>query len=237
MKKLSLLTIILMTGFVAMAQDRPQDGGKDFKAIRTPMANATRFGLAGGINMAKLSYDNAAAGTEEHVTGHTSFHIGGFVNIPLGSMFKFQPGVTFSGQGADMGVTTTSTSPTPTTFTTEYEQSLHYVNIPLVLQYQNPSGIFLELGAQPGFLVSAKKKDISPGVTNATEVDNKKDFDGFDIGGVGGIGYLTRIGLGFNVRYNFGLANIIEEGQQKNGVELKNRVLAIGLTYQFGAHK
>jgi hypothetical protein len=236
MKKLSLLTIILMTGFVAMAQDRPQDGGKDFKAIRTPMANATRFGLAGGINMAKLSYDNAAAGTEEHVTGHTSFHIGGFVNIPLGSMFKFQPGVTYSGQGADMATTTTSTGPTPVTVSKEYEQSLHYINIPLVLQYQNPSGIFLELGAQPGFLISAKQKDISAGASGA-EADNKKSFDGFDIGGIGGIGYLTRIGLGFNVRYNFGLANIIEEGQQKNGVELKNRVIAIGLVYQFGAHK
>lgn len=230
MKKISLLAIILMTGFLAMAQDRPQDGGKDFKAIRTPMAKAVRFGLAGGINMANLDYDNTMTGVSDFGTnGHTSFHLGAFVNIPIGGMFRFQPGITYSGQGADINFKAG-------TLSKEYEQSLHYINIPLILQDQMASGIFLELGAQPGFMISAKQKDISAGST-ADAVDNKKDFDGFDIAAVGGIGYLTRIGLGFNVRYNYGLTNIYEDNNTKNGLEAKNRVLAIGLTYHFGAAK
>jgi hypothetical protein len=232
MKKISLLTIVLLAGIMSMAQDRPQEGSKDFKPIRTPMASATRFGLAGGVNLAKLEYnDKNAPGST--VNGHTSFHLGAFVNVPLGSMFRFQPGITYSGQGADISMKDTIGT-TPVTI--DVEQSLHYINVPLVLQYQNPSGLFLELGAQPGFLISAKQKNNAAGSTSSA-TDNKKEFDTFDISAVGGIGYLTRIGLGFNARYNYGLSNIFEDNNTKNGLEAKNRVLALGLVYHFGAYK
>jgi hypothetical protein len=235
MKKISLFaTVLLLTGFTLMAQDRPQEGGKDFKPIRTPMATATRFGLEGGVNFAKLEYTNDAAGTTESVNGHTSFHVGAFVNVPLGSMFRFQPGVSFSGQGADL--TTKFTSGTVTA-SQEMEQSLHYINIPMMLQYQNPSGFFVEVGPQPGFLISAKAKDISAGSTSGSSTDNKKEFDTFNIDAVGGLGYLTRIGLGFNVRYVYGLSNIFEDNNTKAGLEAKNRVLQVGLVYHLGAYK
>jgi hypothetical protein len=52
------------------------------------------------------------------------------------------------------------------------------------------------------------------------------------------LGYVTRVGLGFNARYNFGLTNIIDEGESDLMIgELKNRGLQIGLSYQFGAYK
>jgi hypothetical protein len=217
-----------LTGFTLMAQDRPQEGGKDFKPIRTPMATATRFGLEGGVNFAKLEYNNDSASASS-VNGHTSFHVGAFINIPLGSMFRFQPGVSFSGQGADVTETQSGISG-------EFEQSLHYINIPLALQYQNPSGFFVEAGAQPGFLISAKAKPISAGSTGSA-VDNKKEFDTFNIDAIGGLGYLTRIGLGFNVRYVYGLSNIFEDNNTKAGLEAKNRVLQVGLVYHLGAYK
>jgi urease beta subunit len=232
-RKISLLTIVLLAGLMSMAQDRQQEGGKDFKPIRTPMSTATRFGFEGGVNFAKLEYNNDVAGTTESVNGHTSFHVGAFVNIPLGSMFRFQPGISYSGQGADLTTKFTSGS---FSATSDVEQSLHYINVPLALQYQNPSGFFVELGAQPGFLISAKMKDISAGSTGSDST-NKKEFDTFDIGALGGIGYLTRIGLGFNVRYVYGLSNIFEDNNTKAGLEAKNRVIQVGLVYHLGAAK
>ena len=217
---------------MAMAQDRPQDGGKDFKAIRTPMSNKIRFGLAGGVNFAKLTIDNDKNLADSlDINGRATFHFGGLVNIPIGDNVSFIPGVYYSGQGGSIG-----NNRAAAVNEGDYDLALHYIDVPLVLNYRMPSGIYLEVGAQPGFLVGAKQKFTS-GPLNEKEVDVKDAYDGFNVSALGGLGYMTRIGLGFGARYNFGLSNILEEGQAKDGRENKIRTIQVGLTYQFGAHK
>lgn len=209
-----------------MAQDRQQEGGKDFKPIRTPMEIKTRFGLMAGINESKFWDKNVPAATNYSTNMRTSFHVGGFVNVPLGGSFRLQPGLVFSGQGADVNVGSGSSS-------VSYDQSLHYINIPILLQLQTKSGFYLQTGPQPGFLVSAKYKPNSGASTN-----NKDNFDTFDFAWNAGIGYLTRIGLGLNAQYNYGITNILANKSNTSSTgELKNRVIQLGLVYHFGAAK
>ncbi|HVG12254.1 MAG TPA: porin family protein, partial [Flavisolibacter sp.] len=152
-----------------------------------------------------------------------------FANIPIGGLLRFQPELLYNSMGAKVKATTVATG---STLTESYEQDLTYISLPLMLQVQSPGGFFVEAGPQVSYLVDATKD--GPG---ETETENEPIFDKIDIGASAGIGYMSRVGLGIGARYNFGLTNILDEGQSKDGPELKNRVLSIGLVYQFGANK
>lgn len=228
MKKLSLLSLVFVTGMAVHAQD-PAMGTTSTPTLRTPMASATRFGIKAGVNLATLEPDNYSGGNTFTANSKTSFHGGFFANIPLNGMLRFQPELLFSSQGAKVKATTVGTG---TSTTESYEQDLSYIALPLMFQYQTAGGFMVELGPQASYLIDAKKN--GPG---SAESSNEPDFDRFDVAAVGGIGYLSRVGLGVNARYNFGLANILDEGQAKGGQELKNRIFQVGLVYQFGANK
>jgi hypothetical protein len=95
MKKISLVAFALATAFTVTAQEtgRQQEGGKDFKAIRTPMAVKTRFGIMAGINSATYNDNKFNKLQNYSVDSKTSMHVGAFVNIPLGTgALRFQPG-------------------------------------------------------------------------------------------------------------------------------------------------
>ncbi|RYY95673.1 MAG: PorT family protein, partial [Chitinophagaceae bacterium] len=138
-----------------------------------------------------------------------------------------QPGIQWIGLGSKAKLGTESS-----------EQDLHYLGVPIALQFMPGSnGFFLELGGQANFLLTAREEDQ---VTNV-RMGNKDAFDKLDVGAFGGVGYLTRIGLGITAKYYYGLTNILEDGGGNNssndGPELKNRAYQFGLVYHFGAAK
>lgn len=214
MKKMSFFALALCFGLAVSAQE-PQ--------LRTERSNKTTFGLRAGLNFAKFNLSEFASGSEPDVNTKTSMHAGLFVNAPLGGSFRIQPGVEYSGQGSKMKMGTTNS-----------EQDMHYVNVPIMLQWRSNGGFFLETGPQPGFLISAKM-----GGNGMAEVDNKDDYETFDLSWGAGLGWVSRVGLGLNARYNHGLTNTLDDdtpGTTPMG-EVKNQVIQIGLVYHFGAHK
>ncbi|MDB5205867.1 MAG: hypothetical protein JWR72_942 [Flavisolibacter sp.] len=222
MKKISLIVLTLCVSTALFAQEtKPQ--------LVTPMAVKTRFGIRAGANLANVRL-NEFKPTEPDVNQKTSFHVGAFVNIPISPMFRFQPEVEYSGQGSKVSKYRLTDRAT----TAAYEQDLSYVNVPLMLQYMTKSGVMIEAGPQPGWLLNASQD--GPG---DTDTDNHTYFDKFNLSIGAGLGYLSRIGLGINARYNFGLTNTLEDdnGTSNNGPEVKNQVFQIGLVYQFGAGK
>jgi len=230
MKKCSLVAFAAAMSAGVFAQEtQPQ--------LRTPMAVQTRIGLRGGVNLADLAAKNLpSTGTYTEAQAKTSFNAGIFANIPLaGSMIRFQPELNFSSQGGKVQ------GPSGTTSAGTYEQDLHYVNLPLNFQLMAKNGLFVQTGPQLGYLVSAKIKNPSgTGAPAATE-DNKADFDKLDFSWTGGVGYLSRIGLGVDLRYNLGIANIVADdaraGAPFKGGTWKNSVGQFSLIYQFGAYK
>jgi hypothetical protein len=223
MKKISLIALALFTSLAVFSQGQPQ--------LRTQTARATFFGIKAGANWAKFDVDEFP-GTS--VNNKTSLHAGVFLNLPIGARnLNFQPELLYNAVGSKMRTTTTVGS-----VTTEqpYEQDLSYISLPLMFQIRTPNGLFIELGPQPSFLISAKQE--GPG---NTDTDNKASFDKFDLAMNAGIGFTTRVGFGVHARYSYGLTNVLEDGGGNNspndGPELKNRVLQVGLHYMFGANK
>jgi hypothetical protein len=72
-----------------------------------------------------------------------------------------------------------------------------------------------------------------------TEQDVKSNLRKMDFSAAGGIGYLSRVGLGIDARYVYGFRNIndTENSNNANAPETKNRSIQVGLFYQFGAGK
>ena len=218
MKKTSLFILALSTSLAVFAQT-------------TEMSVKPRFGIKAGANLAKLRPSDYPS-TEPKTNLHTSLYAGLLANIPLGTGgFAIQPEVLYSGQGSKMNQTTTIG-----TVTTEskYEQDLSYINVPLMLQWKAPGGFYVETGPQVGFLLKANQE--GPGTT---EAENKDQHENFEFSWGGGVGYLSRVGLGIGARYNHGITNVLNNEGTAAGseAELKSSVINIGLFWHFGAGK
>ncbi len=159
-------------------------------------------GFKVGVNGAQLSNDNA----DSRISGHIGF----FIHTKIQKNWAFQPELLYSGEG-DHYVFAGS----------DYNLALDYIRIPLMFQYYPVKPLYLELGPQLGYLVSARIK--GPG-------GYKDDvYDGYhkvDIGLNFGIGVNTNNMLGFYFRYSVGLSDVTPYDHYT----YSNRVAQLGAT-------
>ncbi|MBN9383971.1 MAG: PorT family protein [Chitinophagaceae bacterium] len=161
-----------------------------------------QFGLKGGANFANVT--NSSGGKTM-----VNFNGGALVKIPLADALSLQPEAVYSRQGikADDG-----------------KLALDYINIPVLLTYTLPVGVFFQTGPQLGILLSAKAMPDS-----GSTQDLKSYFKSTDFAWAFGAGYLIpNVNFGFNVRYNLGISNL-----GKYGGTSKNSVFQVGVFYLF----
>ena len=235
MKKISLFALALAAGFTGMAQN--QDPDRAHKPMRTEMSVQPRFGIRGGVSLSMLELDDdyQSLGTNYDTETKTTFHAGIFANIPLGGALRIQPEISYYGGGSKVRGTTVS-NPNPLQ-NRNYELDFHYIGLPVMFQWQSPTGFFVELGPQGAVLISGKE-EITDG--EETDLKDRELVKQLDFGAAGGIGYLSRIGLGLNARYYHGLSNVFNSDNAPSGTqdrEISTRSLQIGLVYHFGAAK
>ncbi|RPD46664.1 MULTISPECIES: porin family protein [Chitinophagaceae] len=225
MKKIHFLAMALAVGISASAQNDPQ--------LRTPMEVKPRFGIKAGINSARLEIKDAgSANSGMNNNAKTSLHAGFFYNIPVAGAFRIQPEILYNIQGSK---TSPMASADPNLAGLN-EFDFHYVSVPLMLQLASPSGFMIEAGPQFSYLSSANADRNAGGEVNLKDRDYVKKTD-FSL--AGGVGYLSRIGLGVNARYVYGFTNVWnnEDSPSSANMDFRNRVLQVGLTYHFGAAK
>ncbi|WP_442588652.1 porin family protein [Pedobacter sp. AW31-3R] len=104
----------------------------------------------------------------------------------------------------------------------EQEIKLSYLSVPILLKYRSNSGFFIEAGPQAGFKI---KEDLG-GVTDA------KFAKKIDFGILGGLGYRSKIGLGFNARYLYGLQKVQEVPSAALG-DFTNNSIQASIFYTF----
>jgi hypothetical protein len=148
-------------------------------------------------------YNDAVSGASTR----TGYHVGLLAHIHLSPNWALQPEVVYSTQGAEFG---------------NAKEKVDYINIPVLAQYMFRGGFRLQTGPQIGILTSAKS------TSGNTETSIRNGFNSTDFGWTFGIGYLSSSRLGFDARYNLGISDIT-----KGGGDVNNRVLQLGLFYQF----
>lgn len=104
----------------------------------------------------------------------------------------------------------------------EQEIKLSYLSVPILLKYRSNSGFFIEAGPQAGFKI---KEDLG-GITDA------KFAKKIDFGILGGLGYRSKIGLGFDARYLYGLQKVQEVPSAALG-DFTNNSIQASIFYTF----
>lgn len=170
-------------------------------------AQNTSFGIKGGVNVATLAVEDG-----EEYDSKTGFHGGLLAHIHISRHFAVQPELVYSCQGGEIPA---------------YKLKLGYLNLPVLAQYMINDGFRLQTGPQIGFLMSAEQK------MGDVEVDVASAYDNIDFAWVVGAGYLFKNGVGVDLRYNIGLTDVADA----TNTDLQNRVLQLGLFYQFKRKK
>jgi len=229
MKKISFLALAFISAIAVSAQ---QDPNKAHKPLRTDMSVQPRFGLRAGANLASLEVDDDYNATNYNTNSKTSFHLGAFVNVPIGGIFRIQPEVSYVGQGSKVTGNFVS-NPLEHGI---YELDFHYIAVPIMLQLQTKGGFFVEAGPQAAVLIKGQEEQA----TAKVDLKDAELVKQLDFGAAAGIGYLTRVGLGLNARYVHGFSNVFNSDNAPSGSkdrEISNRGVQLGLVYHFGAAK
>lgn len=123
-------------------------------------------------------------------SGRTGFNAGAQFQIPLGSHVWLVPEVEYSSKGAKIK-------------DLDLSISLDYLIFPVVIRFAESSApdVYYEIGASYGKLLNAKARIVSE------SGDVKELFNSTDFALVGGIGSQESQGVGFAIRYYFGLTN------------------------------
>jgi hypothetical protein len=156
-------------------------------------------------------------------------------NLPLTpDRLVLQPGLFYSTKGMKNEMTNGRKN----------NYTLHYVEVPLNLQYMfnDPSEgrFFIGVGPYLGIAVSGKNKSYGGTAGDSTDKltfgsEATEDLGRFDYGAAVNVGYLLRSGLFFRGMYQHGIGNLWpSEIRQDNSVRNTNITISIG--YQLG-HK
>jgi hypothetical protein len=190
MKKLTLIIAATFVVCGAFAQKKEQ------------------WGLKGGINLASQVAD------EGETNSRTGFHVGFFVESPIGNKIDIQPEFVYSQQGAKS-----------TNSGTTYTEKWDYVNIPVMFKfYVNQSrSLSIDAGPQFGYLISGK---VSGGGQSGDFYDND-NINKFDVSIGLGLSYKLESGFDVGIRFNIGGTEIID------GLSHKNSVAQLGAAYRF----
>lgn len=174
------------------------------------------FALKGGLNFSTFRGNNLGAG----VSSRTAFNVGDIVEIGLSKNFSFQAETEYSAQGATLtsGVNTTAVK-------------LNYFVAPVLLKYMHRSGLFVETGPQPGFLLSARDK------SGSMTTSSSGSFQSFDFAWVFGAGCYLTSRLGIDIRYNEGLINITGAAILTGYQTTKSSVYAADIFFELGKGK
>ncbi len=170
-----------------------------FSLVITSNGNAQdiSFGAKAGLNISSLSSSGS--------TGFGSkpgFHVGGVAEIPFSDDILIQPEVLLSFQGSGDGLSGFSN-----------DINLFYLNIPVAVKYNVWDELYVEAGPQLGVLLGNNLDDFL------------LDSNSIDIGAVVGAGYRLDDNFYFQLRFNAGFINAIED------VTSKNRVLQVSAIY------
>jgi hypothetical protein len=210
MKKLPLLIAVLCLSHVLLAQN-------------------TRFGLRGGLNIANQKISVSFMGDKASQSGDAipSFHIGGMGEIQISDMFFVQPSLLLSGKGMNFSTEDDQGNPIKAKIRPFYLE----LPINLIIKTQLPnSNLSVYGGAGPsiGYGIFGKVK------SGDTDEDAFQDegFKRFDFGINVTAGVEVPSGWQFSFHFTPGIANIAPSTDGTDAdINWKNKVVAFSIGY------
>lgn len=209
MKYLNLGLLLLIAG-IAKGQVEP----------------GAKIGIKGGVNLSNYYVHDVS---DQDLK--TAFHIGVFFKSPINDQVSLQPEILFSQKGSTLHYNNAFASGT-------MDLTTNYIDVPILFRVDIVPGFYISAGSYVSFLLNATVKDTDPnGSTKFEDELDKTDFNEFDWGVAGGLGF--EIGA-FNIgaRYNYGLVTVGKEqtnilGQTSRYPDGKNSVGQVFIGFAF----
>lgn len=198
MKNILLLISFVLVSSYIFAQSSPVFGVK---------AGVLSSGMRGD---AVKSFNNILDFTKGKVTtkNFTGFFAGGYASLPMSSNLSFEPGIYYSLKGYELDG---SIGLKGMDFLGAHAKAIlqsQYVDIPVLLK-DNFNGFQVFAGPQISYLAQSNLKTtagvLGINLLNKT-MDVTSQFNRWDIGVTGGIGYQFTNGLSLSASYDYGLS-------------------------------
>ncbi|PTS91523.1 PorT family protein [Pedobacter sp. HMWF019] len=202
MKTLILMLVVLVT----VATKGFSQTNSENQSFTQKIFKKLDFGITAGGNYSNFTNANFAT---DPLPG---FHAGLTVAYNITDNFLISEEFLYSLQGAKV-----KSGP----FTGQ-DIKLSYASVPILLKYRTNSRFYVEAGPQASFKV---REDIG-GVTDA------KFAKKIDFAMAGGIGYQSKMGLGFGARYVYGLQKVQETPSTILG-DFTNNSIQASIFYRF----
>lgn len=158
-------------------------------------------GLKLGMNLSQMRFE--MDGDSETSDMALGVQTGGFVNFKVSETFSVQPELLFSRYGGKQS---------------EYDDDLDenitqtfkadYLAVPLMLKFNVAPNVNIQFGPEVGILLAAKVKAEALG--QSISLDVKDLFNTVNFGINGGLGFSYQK-FGFDARYFFGIANVVDD--------------------------
>jgi len=184
-----------------------------------------RVGVKGGLNLSNLYVDEA---NDENA--RIGWHAGFYAQLLSTEAFAIQPEVNFStkGTGATFGVINQN----GVNINYETKFILNYIDIPVLAVFKLGRAAEIHAGPYWSYLVSAQIKNNDGNPNNEFDTVDRDNFDKWDYGLVGGIGFNLGKGAQLGARYNYGLNKIAESrGARAMMGSAKNQVAQLYLAF------
>jgi len=200
-----------------------------------------KFGVKTGLTFAEMLAAKSQTANIDNITMNminfprTNIHAGVYFDIPLYKQLHLQPEALCNNQGSNSVPRYSYTIGASETY------KFNYVNFPLLLKWQFPYHAYIATGPQFGLLLDAKIEQGSQATNKTYHV--KDQYKSNDFGWVWGVGYLSPINLGIDIRYNLGFTDINKATAAsaatipvQNG-RFRNSGLQLGIFFQFGKNR
>lgn len=191
-------------------RDRPYDG--------------PRAGIKGGLNLSNLISDNV---TDNKI--REGFHVGVYGQLFSSPAFTIQPEVNFSTKGNEShfneGI-----------IDQEVQWNLSYIDIPILAVFKLGRAAEIHVGPYWSYLVGANI-DYDGDLSNQFREVDRDNFEKWDYGLAGGIGFNLGRAAQLGARYNYGMKDIAKSTGARNILgDAKNSVLQVYLAFNFAAN-
>ena len=152
------------------------------------VAVQAQIGVRAGIGSSNFSNGDVQRGFSSLIRPH----LGAYYGLEATEKLTVEPGLFFSGKGIRTCCNTSTNK--------EFEESLSYLDIPVLVRYAVNEDFNVFMGPQAGFLLARTYTEESVKITDTAPVG------GYEIGGVFGVGYQMASGINLQASYDFGIA-------------------------------
>ena len=197
------------------------------------------FGARAGVSSARMSGDAAnnlndlLDFAQGNITtgNHTGFFGGGYVNIPITNKFSVEPALYYTQKGYELRGELNIKGLDFIGANAKAKLTSSYIDMPLLLK-GNFNGFQVFAGPQISYLTKADLRTTAGllgfNLLNKT-MDATEQFNRWDAGVTGGVGYQFGNGLNISAAYDHGLS----KADKNKNMEAFNRSFKVGLGISF----